>query len=382
MFIFENDRGRAPTSLECIKAKFMYQVHLCAGEDKEELIDEVKEYFETIYKSISSIESKIGEDEVLLYVGRIHVNNKALKLTKDDVIARINKDLSQKDPNDIVDFIKEFTQLLADSFEHLNKFYGEDQKEHTAIHSLITLGNIGIAMPFIIKAYLLGLSKDEINALCRAFESILLRHRLIQTRADLVVRLDYKNEFTDFKDGTGKIIETIEHMKYMPDEDAETSWHGYWHDIELQKALEQNRERNIDPSTAKFVLWKYENYLRGRGKKGYRPMRFDDLDKPQLEHIAPKKPKSKDPEEGYDEYDDEFTREYLDSLGNYLLIPKLHNASIGNKPFADKRESYNGPNSWAHHREVVEMTEKRPKWTRKLIQKRKEKIIQFILAEL
>ena len=69
-------------------------------------------------------------------------------------------------------------------------------------------------------------------------------------------------------------------------------------------------------------------------------------------------------------------------LGNYLLIPRSYNS--GNKPFAQKFESYNGPNSLAQQREVVKMVEDtpKPKWTKELIQQRKEKIIQFILDEL
>ena len=55
MFIFQNNRGKKPTNLEIIKAQFMYQVHLYAGEDTAIIIKEIKERFEKIYKSISRI---------------------------------------------------------------------------------------------------------------------------------------------------------------------------------------------------------------------------------------------------------------------------------------------------------------------------------------
>ena len=394
MFIFENDRGREPSNLERIKAQFMYQVHLSAGERKEELINELKKHFENIYQSISAIEPNIDEDKVLLYVGRVH-ERKSLKLKKDDVIARINTKLSQKEPEETIAFIQNFTELLADSFEHLKKFYGEDQRENIAIHSLITLGKISIVMPFIIKAYLFSLRKDEINMLCCEFESILLRQRLIGTRADLAKRLETDDEgyklfenFTEDNPGISKIIEHIKFMKTMPEEDAETSWYSYWHNSELEKALlEKNRERVIDSSTAKFVLWKYENYLKDSGQKGYGLMRFDEIKDPHLEHIAPQT-ENGEPEAGYGEYDENFRHECLNCLGNYLLISKSHNSSIGNKPFAVKLESYKDSNSLAQQREVVDMTQssarasQNPKWTKKLIQQRNEKIIQFILDKL
>ena len=85
-------------------------------------------------------------------------------------------------------------------------------------------------------------------------------------------------------------------------------------------------------------------------------MHFDKIEDAQLEHIAPQT-ESGESEAGYDEYDEEFRPEYLNCLGNYLLISRSHNISIGNKPFAVKIESYNGPTSLAQQREIVEMTE-------------------------
>jgi len=67
MFIFQNNRGKKPSNLEIIKAQFMFNIHLYGGGNKDNLIDEIKNRFEKIYKSISSIEYKINEDEVLVY---------------------------------------------------------------------------------------------------------------------------------------------------------------------------------------------------------------------------------------------------------------------------------------------------------------------------
>ena len=67
MFIFQNNRGKTPSNLEIIKAQFLYNVHLYGGaeDEKADLIDEIKNRFEEIYKSISKIEHKINEDNVL-----------------------------------------------------------------------------------------------------------------------------------------------------------------------------------------------------------------------------------------------------------------------------------------------------------------------------
>jgi hypothetical protein len=94
-----------------------------------------------------------------------------------------------------------------------------------------------------------------------------------------------------------------------------------------------------------------------------------------LEHIAPQ---TENPETGYDTYDKEFVNQYIDCLGNYLLISKSHNCSVGNKPFADKRESYK---HLEQQREIQEITKDDLKWTKALIHERKGKIISVIMSE-
>lgn len=361
MFIFQNNRGKKPSNLEIIKAQFMFNVHLFGGEEKEALIEEIKSRFEKIYKSISSIEYRINEDEVLTYTLRVHFNS----LWENNAIDKINSLLSEANP---IPFIKLFTQSLATSFEHLTTFFGKDERENIEIHSLITLGGIGIAIPFIIKAYSFGLSTQQISQLCNKLESVVLRHRLIGTRADITSRLNgvYK-EFTADNPDINPIIDRINWLKVTQD-----WWWAYWNDTELERAL----QGGINHPTAKYLLWKYENHLENQGKSGYTPTRFDKIEKPELEHIAPQ---TDNPESGYDKYDEEFINEYINCLGNYLLLSKSHNCSVGNKPFADKRNSYN---HLEQQREIQRMTAENIQWTRELIQSRKEKIVEFIMENV
>ena len=183
MFIFQNNRGKKPSNLEIIKAQFMFYIHLYGDEEKEEMIEEIKNRFEKIYKSISSIEYNINEDDVLVYTMRVYFNS----LWENNALEKINKLLDEKGS---ISFIKEFSYSLSTSFEHLTNFFGRDEKESLQIHSLITLGGFGIAIPFIIKAYSFNIGKVNINKLCSSLESLVLRQRLIGTRADMTSRLD------------------------------------------------------------------------------------------------------------------------------------------------------------------------------------------------
>jgi hypothetical protein len=359
MFIFQNNRGKKPSNLEIVKAQFMFNVHLYAGEEKDSLIKEIKNRFEKIYKSISSIEYNIDEDDVLVYTLRVHFNS----LWETNAIDKINKLLSESNP---IPFIKDFTQSLAISFEHLSTFFGKDQKENNEIHSLITLGGISVTIPFIIKAYQFGLSKTLIAKLCSTLEIVVLRDRLIGTRADITSRInDVYQKFTQEEQDIKPIVDKIEYLKATTD-----WWAAYWNNIEFEKSL----QGGINHSTGKFLLWKYENYLEGLGKSGYSQTRFDKIESPELEHIAPQ---TENPESGYADYDEEFKQQYIDCLGNYLLLSKSHNCSVGNKPFADKRNSYN---HLAQQREIQNMTAENKVWTKELINQRKNKIItDFIL---
>ncbi len=375
MFIFQNNRGQKPSNLEIVKAQFMHNVLLYGGEDSKWVLKQVTNRFETIYKAISSIEYKIDEDAVLVYTVRVYFN----RLGESSALEIINKKLSEPDS---VSFIKDFSLALATNFEILKKFLGTDERENHAIHSLVTLGGIHVAYPFIIKAYRFGLDTKTVEKLCSALESLVLRQRLIGTRADVTTRLtnspDVFLEFTETNKSIQPIIERVNMIK-----GASAGWWGYWNNSELEKAI----QGELDSSVAKFLLWKYENFLESHENRydGYSLTRYDKIHAPELEHIAPKneprQPNNYDVQNrgkfttGYDEYDEEFVSQYLDCLGNYLLISKEINRSIGNIPFAEKRETYT---VLAQQKEIQDLVPENGTWDKSVIRKRKEKIIQFI----
>ena len=363
MFIFQNNRGKKPSNLEIIKAQFMFKIHLYGGEEKDDLIDEIKNRFEKIYRSISSIEYKINEDDVLVYTLRVHFNS----LWESNAIDKINKLLSENNP---IPFIKSFTNSLAVSFEHLTTFFGKDERENIEIHSLITLGGFATAIPFVIKAYTFGLTTKEICEICSSMETMVLRHRIIGTRAELTSRInDVYQKFTSELPDIKPIIERIEWMK-----NTNNWWWAYWNKSHLEESI----QGGLNHSIAKFLLWKYENYLENNGQSGYILKRFDNIKSPELEHIAPStEPKIKP--HGYGEYNSEFKNEYLNCLGNYLLLSKSHNCSASNNAFSIKRNDYT---YLAQQREICDMTKETEIWDKDKITIRKKKIIKFILENL
>jgi len=363
MFIFQNDRGKKPSLLEIVKAEMMFAVHIASGdEDTDAMIGEIKERFKQIYKSISKVEYKIDEDEVLLYTYRVYANS--LWIERSDVIAKIRAELE----GDPIVFARSFSLYLEESFIHLVTFFTIDNA-HYEIASLIQLGDVGIAIPFIIKAYSFNVTIADKQLLAFSLENILLRQRLIGTRADIRSRISEEYQaFNDENNTVQPIVEKIEWIKHV---DSSEWWSAHWNN----EALERSIQGSIIGSVARFLLWKYENHLKSQGKKGYKFLPYSAIDDPELEHIAPQTKNNK-PASGYCVYDEEFLEQYLNCLGNFLLISKRHNCAIGNIPFSEKRDSYT---HLEQQREVREMTEKKKKWTKPLIKTRKEKIIQFIM---
>ncbi len=361
MFVFQNNRGKRPSNLEIIKAQFMYHVHLHGSNGKYSLLKEIENRFEKIYRSISIIEYKIDEDDVLLYTLRVHFNS----LWEASSLDKINKILANGNP---IEFIESFTHSLSKSFEHLSLFFNSHERENFRIHSLIALGGIAVALPFIIKAYTYGLLTNEIGRLCSSLESLVLRHRLIGTRADITSRInDVFEKFTEDRKDISPIVERIEWMKTTTD-----WWWAYWNNDKLRESL----QGEINPTVAKYLLWKYEIHLEQQGKAGYLPTRFDRIINPELEHIAPKTEPESRPH-GYDNYDEEFINKYLDCLGNYLLLSKSHNCAVGNISLSRKLATYIHNEQQRELKEFIPVNEI---WSKEIIQKRKNKIINVIMS--
>lgn len=359
MFIFQNSRGKRPTNLEIIKAQFMYNIHLYASEaDKQPALDEVTERFERIYRSISQVERNIDEDNVLNYTINVYTNS----LWETNALEFADAELD-KEP-DRVEFILTFTRLLASCFAQVTTFF-KQEKDNFAYHALLVSANKGIMFPFIIKAMHNEMEQEDLNKLVEALEVIFLRHRIIGTRADLRSRLNFYYQEME-RDPQG-VVHYIEALK------TSEGWEGYWNNDELIRCLNMG----MNHSVAKILLWKYENALIPKDS-GYASMRYDQIVEPHLEHIAPQT-ENCEPNNGYCTYDEEFYNEYLERLGNYLLISGHDNISLSNQSFPKKRERYTQLRQQA---KVREMTISDLTWDKEKIRKRHEEIVSTLLPSL
>lgn len=361
MFIFQNNRGKRLSNLELIKAEFLYTLHLQGGIEKEALIKEVHGRFERIYTFIARIEHRVDEDSILAYTNCVYYEN--LEANKEGAKELVLSDLKK---DGVVKFVMEFTRCLSDCFEKVVTFF-ELEKKAFYLHSLLMVADRAIMFPFMIKALKFAVPAGDLERLARALESIFIRNMVIGTRAELASR--FREHFKNFDGNVEPIIKCIKWMKAQ-----KQGWWCYWRDEEFSQALVSVTNHYV----ARKLLWEYENLLRKRDAKAgyYEPLRWGQMEDPNLEHIAPKT-ENEAPSAGYDTYDEAFRNECLESLGNYLLLSDRHNKSIGNCPFAEKRASYQ---YLAQQREVQDMTDANaPHWGRKQIEARQARIVEMLL---
>lgn len=354
MFIYQNDRGKHPTDLEIIKSLFMYNIYDCS-DNKINDLNYIKEKFETIYKNISYIENLVNENDVLKITLKTYYKD-----LNENSIDRIKEDINNNIAKDKLNFIKSFTEELEKNFQYL-KYFFEDEKKYLYIHSIITLGiNIDL-YPFIVGIYRFGINEDDKKKLIESLENLLIRIKLIGSRANIISRIKDKYEQFIEEGDINPIIDRINELKNTTD-----WWWAYWNNDRLRENIEY-----VSHEYAKFILWKYENSF------GDRSFEFRyDKEKINLEHIAPRIEPDTKPH-GYGDYNDEEFTNLIYCLGNLILLSEKHNKSIGNTIFSEKYKTYT---YLKQQEEIRNMVSENGTWGKSMIKKRKKKIVDFVMS--
>ena len=250
--------------------------------------------FSSIYKNISYLEGYIREEAILGIAFRIY--KQKLKL-QENIINEIEENIS-------VEFINNFLSILENTFSIICNFIlqGNDDlkdEEIYMIHSLINLGISQEIYPIIVRVRDLKVKDSKILIrLYKALEAILLRHNLVSTRANISQRLEWEYsqlfEIDDYENKNEieeKIINLIEIIEKLYksretvyiDEDYYGYWWSYWTQDKFEIFL-NNGLNNL--KSTKYILWKYENYL--RTKMNLKKIKYNEIKNYQVEHIAPK----------------------------------------------------------------------------------------------
>lgn len=361
IFAFQNDRGKPLSNLEIVKSFLMLQIYLCSSheEESEAFVRYLENCFSQIYAKIVRIHVK--EDDVLNFYWRSRKGYFA-----DDTISSMKKEVLKAE--DKLQYIKEFVLGLQMAFQTVEKIENSDNNYVKDLHYL---NNMALSYPFFIKADRLQISEQTFNRLAHFLENITFRSLLRGGRADVESRLNhYLTKENDMDKGINEMVWLLK----------TNGWWGYWSDREMHRIIGngwfyQNRVDN-------YLLWKYELYLCNENHPMPHKVTFADLIRNEsIEHIAPQTPTDGNPvANGYGEYEGEngiVSGEWLNSVGNLMLISQSHNSSIGNKPFTEKLASYGKDNLLNQQKEIVSFVSDTacPVWDSDAIKRRRDKII-------
>ncbi|UWY26355.1 DUF262 domain-containing HNH endonuclease family protein [Flavobacterium sp. TR2] len=359
MFELQNNRGRDLTNMEKLKSYFMYQMYVFSkAEETNSNIESISNIFKLIYVMINDI--KLNEDSVLIYHCNAFLKKGYGYRTLDDIKEEYKKS------SDKVDWIIKFTNELHTTFSNIKKLENCTNKYY---HKLIQLKIPAFIYPFFIKGYkYFGDDNDKMDKLFKMMEILVFRYNLINSRADIVARLN--EVLVGFK---GNIDNLLISLKSKLNE----SW--YWGDERTKNYLNEWMYEN---SVLNYLLWEYETNIQNTGYV----IGTMSLDREQIEHISPQTPPNNEKiASGYDVnddnlYSDNFKNNYLNCLGNLMLISGSHNASIGNQPFKNKLASYNN-NPLLNQQGEIKLyysgKEDDPIWDIEAINKRHDKIHRF-----
>lgn len=359
MFELQNNRGRDLTNMERLKSYFMYQMYVYSKpEETNTNIEEISNIFKLIYGFINDIKS-LNEDSILIYHCNAFIKGYPYRTLED--IKEVFKKSADK-----VKWILDFIQELHTTFSNMKKL---ELCKDPYLQKLRHLSIPAFVYPFFIKGYKhFGEDDVKLNKLFRIMEVLVFRYSLMSSRADIIARL---NEILlGFNGDLDQLSTSLK--KKMND-----TW--YWGDERTKKVLD---EWMYEDSVLNYLLWEYEASIQ---KKGY-VVGVMKLTNEQIEHISPQVPPDGEKiESGYEvdttyNYTEEFKNDYLNCLGNLMLISGSHNASIGNKPFASKLDSYKANpllNQQGEIKSFISGSDTAPIWDSVAIQKRHDVIHDF-----
>lgn len=364
MFELQNNRGKDLTNMEKLKSYFMYQMYVNSpAEETDANVENVSNHFKEIYKNVYDIKG-LDEDSILIYHCFAYLNVSYNYRNLDD----IKKELALSE-NKIV-WINNFTRELATTFANLKVLQTNDSEYYKKLYKVRRQDSLpAFTYPFIIKGYkYLGQDTAKLNKLFHILEILVFRFQLMSSRADINSRLI---------DSLRSFQGDVESLRISIQSKMNESWH--WSDNRTKDILSGWMYEN---PALHYILWEYEESIQ---RKGYK-IGSIGIENEQIEHISPQNPTNGEPlETGYDvddnnEYSEDFRNKYLNCLGNLMLISGSHNASIGNKPFIDKLNSYKENPLLNQQAEIKDFLENNEiVWKQIHIQKRLNRILTFAI---
>jgi len=362
IFTFQNGRGKELTEFEKLKAFLMHHIYLNTSSDETNgAIERVERHFSVMYQEMERIRY-LDENGVLRHHDHAYSSHGGTP------VENLKADLSTFSQSDAkVDHIADFCKRLANTFQHVCRIEEIMQNEELVADPLIL--DPGNSWPLLIKLYAIFhekiLEESKVQDLLRNVEIALFKMDFQHGHvANHLIRyakaLRDESDLQRLSENMDAAIHTgFGHNRWNFDSDAFDYFKGEYHYHPI----------------ARYLLWKYENELTGSKDRKVKPCDYLNFwgksnMESTIEHISAVHKRGTP-------NTDEFNRQFLNNVGNLVLMPKGMNSSLGNRLDADKkpildRSTYNA------HREIAAMMGAQGEWTESKIQQRKANILRFV----
>ena len=359
VFLLQNDRGKSLTDLEKLKS-FLIDRLLFMDKDPNEKIRKLNSDFSEIYKLVQNY--GISEDNPFRYYFQSFIirsiqefNHNARERTQEIVLEK----------EDIPTFISNLSRELCETYQlccYIFTSIGRSQKKDNKlddaqialIEDIDILGTMyfsPIIFYFYRKLYFKDIKQEEFSKLLEVVRQCILSFRLTGKRSNTGRNGAYSNflNYRYTRIDTKTAIQRISDIKW------------FYNIPSLIKTELDSIGYEYKRDVCKYILFKYENYLaQEKYSSDYDLTKHDFYGKnsESIEHIFPQNDSKLD----YD-YDDDFRKNYLHSIGN-LSIDSL-SANIRKSNFRLKNDdsfknkiSYFKKSPLLCHQEIVESLSK------------------------
>jgi hypothetical protein len=390
MFTIINDRGKMLTDLEKTKSFLMYTIYSASPQELLETdLKSINERFTWIFRCIMGIENTqwgraLKEDEIQRYHYITYVTEEEIKRAYQEKLidspsrekaaakhmeilkyefTRLYREDKQKCRDKILEYVADLERAFIALKEIMT--YNKDDETRGLLNKIFLLGRVGNFYPLVITCWIKFKNEPELlNQILKTVEKFVFRaYVLSRTRSyagrNKLYALAYdisskKLNTVDITDRLGEII-----LDYAP---------TYW----LKQCLkDRDFAKKIWSGDVRCLFFEYEMHLREKAKEPL-DLKLSQIlsEEYEVEHIWAQDPSNL----GLTEEEKKEHEECKHKLGNLTLASASWNASMGNKPFADKKGNYKD-SILRVQRELIRFD----KWRREQIEQREGELIEFIL---
>jgi len=320
--IFEliNDRGRRLTDLESIKSFLMYNAGLISG-NPDQIIKNIQTEFAEIYRLIEKHD--IDDSDILRYHTIAFEGCPAdyLERPKEFTKNKINSlALEKNTKTTAIQEIERYSSRLKNSFVTYSKI--QEEKNTCELSQFFMIGRIKPFYPALIRIY--KENNDQFITLLKVLNRFTFRASLIGLRSNGESYI-----YTKLRNSEDVIAQIDSFTK------------DNWWNIN-NRALEAIEYENyyewLNKNIVRYILFSYENKL--RKEKGFPILGLKEYytninrERLSIEHISAQRAKNV-------EYDEDFRKSFLHSIGNLVIDFQGSNSSKGSSNTKEKISAYN-----------------------------------------